>query len=177
MRHLRRSGRYFRVCDATWADCGTTEPSKIFGGRWNAPGRFGVLYLCATRAVAAANARWIYERDGRFTLFDRAPDRRPHLQEFTIRPSRFVDAVTGTGLAALGLPRTYPIGASYAQCRAAGAKAYDAGERGIACRSAAEATRSHVIGEELAVFDAARELASAGRRLAFRDWYPLPKLA
>src|SRR5579864_4685755 len=103
MRHIRRGGIYLRVCDATWLDCGDTEPSKRFGGRWNAPNRFGALYLCADLAVAAANARWIYERDGRFKLFDRRPARRPHLQEFTVRPSRFVDAVTKSGVAVLGL--------------------------------------------------------------------------
>ena len=176
MRHVRRGGTYLRVCDATWADCGNTDPSKRFGGRWNAPARFGMLYLCADLAVAAANARWIYERDGRFTLFDRRPERRPHLQEFAVRRSLFVDAVTQSGIASLGLRPSYVFARSYSRCREAGARAYDAGELGIACRTAAEATRSRWLGEELAIFDSARSLAVAGRRRRFADWYPLPHL-
>jgi len=176
VRYLNRGGIYARVCDATWRNCGDTGPSKLFGGRWNAPGAFGVLYLCADRAVAAANARWAYERDGRFTLFDRRPDRRPYLQEFAVRKSRFVDAVTAPGLAALDLPASYPIGVSRAKCRAIGTSAYAEGAHGIGCRSAAEATREHIAGEELALFDIAGSLATPGRRIPFRRWYPLPHL-
>lgn len=176
MRHVRRDGTYLRVCDATWIDCGDTEPSRHFGGRWNAPARFGALYLCADLTVAAANARWIYERDGRFTLFDRRPERRPHLQEFAVRPSLFVDAVTKSGIAALGLSGSYTAARSYARCCSVGARAYDAGEPGIASRSAAEATRSHWTGEELAIFDTASSLAAAGCRRRFGEWYPLPHL-
>ncbi len=176
MRRLARGGPYVRVCDATWRDCADTEPSKRFGGRWNARGRFGVLYLCASRAVAAANARCAYERDGRYTLFDRRPDRRPHLQVFTVAQTRFVNAVTPAGIAALGLPATFPFQVTYAACRPIGAGAYDEGELGIASRSAAEATRENVVGEELALFDSALSLVTAGQRLAFNAWYPLPNL-
>lgn len=173
---MRRGGTYVRVCDASWTDCGDTAPSKRFGGRWNAPGRFGVLYLCADVNVAAANARWFYERDGRFTLFDRRPQRRPHLQDFAVRQGLFVDAVTAAGLAALRLPAGYPFGATYAQCRTIGDAAYGAGEFGIACRSAAEAVRGRSVGEELALFDRAHGLATPGKRRPFSAWYPLPHL-
>lgn len=176
MRHITRGGLYVRVCDATWTDCGDTQPSKRFGGRWNPAGRFGVLYLCADLTVAASNARWIYEEDGRYTLFDRRPERRPHLQEFTVRPSHFVDAVTPTGLVSLRLPKSYPLRGTYAACSAIGARAYEAHERGIACRSAAEPAKARIAGEELALFDSSRSLAKAGPRHAFRGWYPLPHL-
>ncbi len=176
MRHVTRGGVHLRVCDATWKDCGNTEPSKRFGGRWNAPRSFGVLYLCRDKTVAAANARWIYERDGRFTLFDRAPGRRPYLQQFAVQPSRFVDAATQAGMASLALPKRYPVTGSYAACRRVGSRAYAAGESGIACLSAAEATLSGVVGEELALFDSAIRLAIPGTRYPFRMWYPLPNL-
>ena len=111
-----------------------------------------------------------------FTLCDRRPARRPHLQEFSVSSSRFVDAVTKSGIAALGLSPSYWLSHSHARCRAIGARAYDAREPGVACRSAAEATQTHYLGEELAVFDAARSLAVAGRRREFPEWYPLPHL-
>lgn len=176
MHRVERGGVYLRVCDATWKNCGDTKPSKLFGGRWNAPGSFGVLYLCADVTVAAANARWIYERDGRFTLFDRAPQRRPHVQEFSVRAARFVNAVTAAGVAALQLPASYPVTGRYAQCHAIGARAYAMHESGIACRSAAEATRERNVGEELAIFDSALSLATPGLRRPFQDWYPLRNL-
>ena len=176
MHHVTRGGLYVRVCDTTWRNCGDTNPSKQYGGRWNKPGAFGVLYLCANRTVAAANARWIYERDGRFTLFDRRPERRPFLQEFTIKEDQFVNIVTKVGILALHLPESYPLGSTYAKCRAIGQKAYEVGERGIACLSAAEATRSRVVGEELALFDTTLDLVTPGKRYPFRSWYPLPHL-
>ena len=84
--------------------------------------------------------------------------------------------MTPAGIAALGLPDRFPYQVVYAACRPIGAKAYDAGERGIASRSAAEATRKSVVGEELALFDAALRLVVAGQRLPFNAWYPLPNL-
>ena len=176
MRHIHREGTYLRVCDATWLDCADTTFARRFGGRWNAPGSFGVLYLCADRSVAAANARKAYESDGRLTLFDRRPERRPHVQEFTVAHSRFVDGVTTIGLAALGLPDSYPTGGSWSRCQGIARMAYDLHEKGIACRSAAEATRGRWLGEELAIFDTAIGLATRGPRRPFAQWYPLPGL-
>jgi len=176
VRHVQREGTYLRVCDATWLDCADTTFARRFGGRWNAPGSFGVLYLCADRTVAAANARKAYEDDGRLTLFDRRPERRPHVQEFSIVSSRFVDAVSPVGLKALGLPGSYPSGVSWARCQRIAQTAYDSDEHGIAYRSAAEAIRGRWLGEELALFDTAMRLATPGPRHPFAQWYPLPGL-
>jgi hypothetical protein len=106
----------------------------------------------------------------------RRPERRPSLQVFSVARARFVDAVTPPGVTALRLPVSYPLERSYAACRAIGARAYDAGEPGVACRSAAEATRAHFVGEELAVFDSSRSRVIAGMRQPFTKWYPLPHL-
>lgn len=181
-RHVRRSGLYFRVCDPEWADCTDTSFSKAVGGRWNEPGRFGVLYLCRDLLVAAANARKNFEGEIH-SLYDLKSEFRPVLMEFSFGRSpgrRFVDAVSSAGLTQLGLPATYPLttgGATVprSRCRPVGASAYDAGEGGIACRSAAEAAKGTWVGEELALFDFASGQAAPGKRRAFADWYPQAK--
>lgn len=181
-RHIRRSGQYFRVCDPEWTDCTDTSYSKDAGGRWNEPGRFGVLYLCRDLKVAAANARKNF--DGEIhSLYDLKSEFRPVLMEFSLGRSpghRFVDAVSSAGVAELGLPPSYPLTAggvtvSRARCRAVGFGAYTSGEAGIACRSAAEATQAAWVGEELALFDRASAHAAPGRRRAFETWYPEAK--
>jgi hypothetical protein len=176
-RHIARHGRYYRVCDPHWQDCCDTSFSKALGGRWNPRGAFGVLYLCRTLAVAAANARQNFVGEIH-SLYDLRPESRPAVMEFTIGhgPERsFVDAVTDAGLSAAGLPATYPFSGGakvpYSECRQVGKAAYAAAERGIACRSAAEATPASWPGEELALFDRSVAVARRGRRQAFADWY------
>lgn len=181
-RHVRRSGLYHRVCDPEWHDCSDTTFSKDAGGRWNESGRFGVLYLCRNLQVAAANARKNF--DGEIhSLYDLKPEFRPMLVDFSLGRSpghRFVDAVSKAGLAELELPSTYPLAAngslvSRAKCRPIGFQAYEAGEGGIACRSAAEAVEVTWVGEELALFDRALGFAVQGRRHRFAEWYPKAK--
>jgi hypothetical protein len=181
-RHIRRSGLYYRVCDPEWSDCTDTTFSKRAGGRWNEAGRFGVLYLCRDLLVAAANARKNFEGEIH-SLYDLNPEYRPAILEFSLGRSpghRFVDAVSNSGLSAFGLPTSYPLTATggkiaHARCRAVGFEAYASDEAGIACRSAAEATDGSWIGEELALFDRASELAAPGKRRGFAAWYPIAK--
>lgn len=54
--------------------------------------------------------------------------------------AEYVDVVTEAGCTAVGLPTTYSLGgtgrmASWAVCQPIGQRAWDAGERGIACRT------------------------------------------
>ena len=172
MKHLERSGTYSRVCDPSWRDPLDTAFSEKHGGRWNAPGAFGVLYLNATIIVAAANARRNY--DGEIaTLFDLRPGLRPDLQFVDVQAAQFVDAVTKDGIGELGLPPRFPYAVAHRVCQRIGSLGYAAGERGIATRSNAEARASRVLGEELALFDTALALVSRGERVPFDQWYPL----
>jgi len=164
---VRRGGRHYRVCDPEWQDCLDTSFSCRGGGRWNAPGAFGVLHLCANVAVAAANARKQYENEIH-TVFDLEPEFQPILLQVDVRMSEFVDCVSDEGLHAAGLPRTYPADVTWVRTRDVGRKAYALQDsRGVVCRSAALST-----GEEVAIFDRAMEIARAGKRYRFTAWYP-----
>jgi RES domain-containing protein len=172
LNHVERSGRHFRVCDPTWEDPLDTTFSSRAGGRWNAPGSYGVLYLNATIMVAAANARHNYEGEIA-TLFDLRPNERPDIQLVNVHHAAFVDAVTPAGIRALRLPKGFPFGVPWPPCQRIGARAYAARESGIATRSNADATATSFVGEELAIFDTAIRLVSRQERLSFDQWYPV----
>lgn len=174
MRYVERGGLHFRVCDPAWVDPLDTSFAKAHGGRWNQAGSFGVLYLCATIAVAAGNARRAYEGEIA-TLFDLLPERRPDLQVVRVQAVRVVDAATDAGLRSLRLPLTYPLGASWRRCQAVGKRVHARGDNGIACRTADASTwtNSAIEGEELVLFDRAVRAVTRLKRLPFAQWYPL----
>ena len=85
----------------------------------------------------------------------------------------YVDALSARGLESLGLPATYPVHGngrrvSWSRCQPIGRKAWEDGEAGIACRSAA--VQPGTPGEELALFARGR-LPSARAVQAFEDWF------
>ncbi|MBV8726547.1 MAG: RES family NAD+ phosphorylase [Candidatus Eremiobacteraeota bacterium] len=163
----KRGGRHYRVCDPDWIDCLDTSFAKRDGARWNAPGSFGVLHLCATIDVAAANARKHYEGEIH-TLFDLEPAFQPILMQVNVRLSEFVDCASDAGLRSAGLPSSYPDGVTWVRTRDVGRRAYaQPNANGIACRSAVLPER-----EELAVFDRAIGVVRRGKQFAFGDWYP-----
>ena len=163
----KRGGRHYRVCDPDWIDCLDTTFSRRDGGRWNAPNTYGILHLCATVDVAAANARRHFEGEIH-TLFDLEPEFQPVLMQVHVRLSDFADCVTEDGLREAGLPASYPEGVSWVRTRDIGRKAHALPNcTGIACRSAVKRD-----GEELAVFDRAIGIVRRGKRFAFSSWYP-----
>lgn len=173
MKSISRRGHYFRVFKPQWDDPLDMEPNREHGGRWNAPGSFGALYLNATLAVAAANARRQHAERA-IGLFDLRPERRPWLLTVDVPKSLHLDVVTPKGIDALGLPVNYPWHVPHSRCRPIGKRAYSEQRlRGIACRSAAECTATEWIGEELAWFDRSKTLSEVDRR-AFSKWYPDP---
>lgn len=171
MPRIKRGGTYYRVCDPSWKNPADTSWSKRKGGRWNPQGEFGALYLNATIDAAAANARRSIrlEFGNAITFTDLRENQRPQIQSYAVQEHDFVDAVTSAGIAALGLPNTYPAKCGHHRCRQIGQEAYAADETGIACKSAAAPTQ-----EELAIFDSHADIAAPvpRSRKSFSKWYP-----
>jgi hypothetical protein len=170
LRHVTRGGTYLRVASPDWHDPLNPDYAGQAGGRWNPPRSFGVVYLNRTLDVARElvrkrlTARGIHPEDVK-------DDQGPVLVTTTVPEDRYVDALTRRGLAALGLPATYPVDGdgtlvAHAQCQPVGRDAWDSGEPGIACRSAAATYEG---AEELAFFG--REALVAQQIDRFPDWY------
>lgn len=171
-RTVSRGGPYYRVVAPEWIDPADTSYSRQRGGRWNPAGEFGALYLNATVAVAAANAR--AQHSGRaIKLFDLLPEARPELVTFQIPMRDFLDACTAKGIAALGFSGSFPYDVPWPSCQAVARAARAAGLPGIAAHSNAEATATAFVGEELALFEGAAIGAPLDRR-KFHKWYPDP---
>ena len=167
-----RGGRYYRVVDPSYLAPLDTSYAKVAGGRWNPPGEFGALYLCANPAVAAANARFQFA--GRaIKLFDLLPAAQPDLVTADVPNLEVADVVTATGIRTVGLPTTYPYGVPWPPCHAIARAAYADRVAGVAARSNAEATPTSSVGEELALFDTVTGVAQVSRE-AFALWYPDP---
>ncbi|MHB8461423.1 MAG: RES family NAD+ phosphorylase [Vulcanimicrobiaceae bacterium] len=160
---MQRQGLYYRVCDPLWIDCCDAGYSKIFGGRWNAPESFPVLYLNRDIDTARENARRTYEGEA-FGLLDLNPTARPHLQVVSLARCTPIDAFTPEGIHALGLPSTYPHSVGHKRCQKIGERLHREGASGIACRSTANPN-----GEELALMDL--HLATKKQRIAFDEWF------
>lgn len=166
---MARGGRYLRIADPEWSDPLSPSYSRQRGGRWNPPGSFGVVYLNATPALARAQLRHKLEPRG-IRPEDLDPEQAPLLVHTDVPELSYVDAVTDRGLASLDLPATYPLEADgklipHATCQPIGQAAFNAGEPGIACRSAAEPAGD----EELAFFG--RSPLRALDKESFPDWF------
>ena len=163
-----------RLADPAWRRPLDATFAAERGGRWNPPGSFPVAYLCRTLAVARANAIRRFEGLP-YGVLDLHPDRRPVLIATHVLPHRSADVVTDLGCRPVGLPSSYPLdgrGAriDWARTQSIGVAAHDAGERSIACRSAA--LPRGVSGEELAWFVRSRDDAlELIERRAFDDWF------
>jgi RES domain-containing protein len=171
-RGVVRGGRYLRVADPGWDDPLDSSFARVAGGRWNPPNSFGVVYLNATRHVAALNVHRLF-RGLPYGPEDLDPDQAPVLVAASVPSDGYADVVTDEGCRAAGLPTSYPTDAGggpidHAVCRPIGQAAYDDGLPGIACRSAAPgAVRAD---EELAWFDRGAALRET-ERSAFDDWF------
>jgi hypothetical protein len=135
------------------------------------PARELPVYLNASVDVARAQVRHKLEPRG-IRPEDLEPDAGPVLVHTEAPEREYVDAVTDGGLQALGLPATYPRDTSgetleHRVCQPIGERAWEAGEHGIACRSAARSAPP--AGEELAFF--ARESLREEQTERFAAWY------
>lgn len=139
-RHVARSATYYRVAHPTWADPLDGLPAMPDGGRWNRPGSFPVVYLNQTIALAR---RFVAHklRGQPYGPEDLEPDAGPDLAHAEVPSDDYVDIVSDAGCRAAGLPTSYPVSptgepVAHEDCRPLGDRAWNLGERGIACRSA-----------------------------------------
>jgi hypothetical protein len=130
-----------------------------------------VIYLNDSVDLARAQVRHRIEPRG-IRPEDLDPEAGPILVATRVPDAEFVDALSDQGLIELGLPATYPVDARgatvpHASCQSVGQEAWDAGEPGVACRSAAPTAPADA--EELAFF--ARQRLPIERRERFADWF------
>lgn len=165
---------WLRICEASWADPLDDSFAKTHGGRWNPSGSWRTLYLHEDLVTARVNlgrfiAGWPYEPE------DLDDITGPHLAVATLPTEQIVaDVHTPQGVAAVGLPPTYPTDAAgdlvpHGSCQAVGEQVHAAGLRGLRCRSA---QTPHGGGRELAWFPAtSRSRARLVRRERFTEWF------
>ena len=174
----RVGGTYSRVADPDWDDPLDTDFSVAAGGRWNAPGTFPVLYLNETVGAARANVsmRLAEQRRLGITIDMLDPLGLPVLVDVLVSPGTAVDLTSDVGLAAVGLPLSYPLDASgeqvdHAYCRPIGAAAHEAQHQGIRARCAAPGAGRDDL--ELSWFrDNGGSVELTGKPRSFRDWFP-----
>ena len=177
MEFIERSGECHRVADPSWQDPLSGAYSMRFGGRWNAPGSFPVVYLNADIPTARANARRHLTEQLRgypYGAQDLDPSELPVLVSTDLPQHDYLDIVTDGGIDGVGLPVTYPKDSHgdpipHEPCREIGQHAWDAGLSGIACRSAA--TTAPPNGEEVAWFDRHEEELKVKKTRSFAEWY------
>ena len=162
-------GLYYRVADPDWADpLDSSFASLPPGQRWNPPG-MECLYLNCDIDTARANM------GKRFAGLpygpeDLDPATAPLLLGVDLPAGEAVDAFTDAGLAAIGLPASYPYDTAgrlipHAACKPVGQAAHDAGLHGVDCRSAAAPD-----GRELAWLPRSKQALEVSR-LAFDHWW------
>jgi hypothetical protein len=173
-RTIRRDGSYNRLAEPSWADPLDTSYSRQRGGRWNAPGSFGVLYLNRNLRVARLQVQHKL-RGHPYGVEDLDEAEQHDLISLEVAERDWLDCVTIPGLEAVGLPATYPRHANgrpvrHADSQPIGGAAFDDGRPGIACRSAV--TGALPTDEELAVFDrdADNGVGMTGRQ-PFAEWF------
>jgi hypothetical protein len=165
---------WWRIADPAWRDPLDPDFAERHGGRWNPPRSFPTLYLNEDQVTARLNlrrfvAQWSYEPE------DLRNDTGPSLVG-THLPGRqtVCDAHTPRGVAAAGLPASYPFDEkgeriAHAVCQPIGALAKNIGLRGVRARSAQSGKGA---GRDLAWFPAAvRSVARRARTLTFENWY------
>jgi hypothetical protein len=165
---------WYRICEAGWEDPLDPAFAQVRGGRWNPPGSWRTLYLNEDVVTARLNldlfiAGWPYEPE------DLDDDTGPHVAVATLPRNQLVaDVHSRDGVAAVGLPATYPLADNgelvpHRDCQQIGEEAHAAGLRGIRCRSA-QAPRG--AGRDLAWFPAtSRSRAHLVARRSFTEWF------
>jgi hypothetical protein len=165
---------WWRIANPAWSDPLDPVYAGRHGGRWNPPDSFPTLYVNEDVVTARLNLRlfvagWPYGPE------DLRDDTGPILVGAILpRDQRVCDAHTREGVAALGLPASYPLDADgepvpHSACQPIGARVKERKLRGVRCRSARAADGA---GRELAWFPATgRSRARPTKRLTFERWF------
>jgi len=164
------------VVDPDWPDPLDGAVAIERGGRWNPPGTYPAVYLNADLGTARANARLLIDRAIErmpFAFEDLDPAGLPALWSVRVPSADILDATTGEGLQAAGLPVSYPRQRAgdplpWEPCQRAGARAHRDGVRRIAYRSSAFAAGA---GEVAWIGDASDSLACTAGARDFADWF------
>ena len=174
MRRIRRGGPYFRVGDPHWKRPLDGSFAARSGGRWNPPNSFPVVYLNRDVRVARINVATKFRgRPYGPELLD--PREAPVLVRTTVRDAKYVDIITDEGCVDAGLPKEYPKEpeggvVTWSRCQPVGVAAWEAGDPGVACRSAALDAPPDA--EELAWFGRPqRPPLQVDRTLPFDEWF------
>lgn len=135
LRTLALAGQaLYRVVRAGWSDPLDATWSQTAGDRrWNTAD-FPALYCCLSLEVARAITRDLLGLAG-VELDDLQPDYRPRLVEVGWS-GELVDVATSLGVAAAGIPESYPEGVDRSATRRAAVGWHRQGREGVACRSA-----------------------------------------
>jgi hypothetical protein len=163
------------VADEAWDDPLDPRPAAGHGGRWNPPGSYPVLYL--NEDVATARAQIARLLDGQPADPEDLDPPFVLIAAVLPRGQRAADAVTDAGLAALGLPGTYPFDersepVGHERCQPIGRAVHEHRPRihGIRVRSAAT---EDDFGRELAWSPAGRRSVArpVGGPQPFEAWW------
>jgi hypothetical protein len=165
---------WLRIADRAWADPLSPAFAKAHGQRWSPPDSFPVLYLNEDLMTARLNLRlfiagWPFEPE------DLRDDTGPCLVSARLpRAQRVADVHTPAGVAAVGLPATFPLDADglligHEVCQPIGADVHRQGLPGVRCRSARAPDGA---GRELAWFPAtSRSRAHPLGVAPFEAWF------
>lgn len=165
---------WYRIAEANWIDPLDPSFAAVVGGRWNPPGSHPTLYLNEDRITARLNLRafidgWPYDPE------DLLDQNGPVLVHATLPTrQRVADIHSRIGVAAVGLPPSYPMDADgnlveHAVCQPIGLEAKRAGLRGVRARPARAPEGG---GRELAWFPATRKSHARVQLIqSFETWY------
>ena len=162
---------WLRVCRPDWADPFDPGFAARRGGRWTPPGSWPTLYLSRDLATARSQVECLLvgtpvePDDLTDDAFQLVATRLP-------RGQVAADVVTDAGVAAAGLPATYPDDGTgervaHASCWPVAESAHGAGLDGVECRSAATPRGT---GRELAWWPRGRPRRPRQGRSDFGSW-------
>lgn len=162
---------WLRVADPAWHDPIDTSHSVTTGGRWNPPRTWAALYLSYDLDTARLQIVRMLEGTP-FEPDDLADDAYDLVTVTLPTQQAALDVVGDAGVAAVGLPATYPSTPTgeritHDTCWPIAAEAHDAGLDGVWCRSAATLDG---VGRELAWWPGDRTARWDGVRTPYGEW-------